>query len=548
MLADVFGGRVAWRRGRDPIGREVPEAGVAPPRPPVGGSRSGDDDDVHITTTVAVDVDEDRNDDESASGGDDDGVRRVRGSTGEAACDTAQLWIGDILVASVTHADDSWQMAGDLERDRGVIFQIAAASTACSKGGGGGRGAGVHYGQTVKGVDGSGGAFDVDAMAAETHAGLLALGRSGAEQSTLRLSLSRADVDAAAASGSGSPEAVTLAHPVRVFLSHLRLLSGGAEGNDARRAHTAGITDDQAARCAYILKVAAWGNSCTEVTLRDCVLVQYFAARPGLARTDLNVLFQAFAWREATGKEAECAAVSALAVQVAAELVEAAVRGVEQAHATCHGLGGEEMGTATEAATPYSDDVTNLVDRLLAAAGSKPGTETREEIERGTDIEPGMGTGDSEGGWREEAQRRTVAYAEVVRDRALRLLAAGAKVPTIEKAMRGSHARLTLNGSKKQPTDGSIAHAGAPLVLVTLVAPPDAGANGPHAKERNTRMCVGDVGALVGPYGCPQSVSGGNSGTGGSGEYCVADWWGFGVEAAVNWSDVELVPLLQARP
>jgi hypothetical protein len=78
--------------------------------------------------------------------------------------------------------------------------------------------------------------------------------------------------------------------------------------------------------------VAAWANSCAEITLRDCILVQYLAARPGCTRRDINVVFQAFAWREATGRDAESATVSALAVSAAAALAEAAVRRVEEAH------------------------------------------------------------------------------------------------------------------------------------------------------------------------------------------------------------------------
>ena len=144
------------------------------------------------------------------------------------------------------------------------------------------------------------------------------MGRSEIDN-TLRVPLVMADVDAAP--GSAGPEGVHLSRPVRVFLSHLRLLSrsreglreggetiaitGAASGGLAADADVAaagrvggeegvsntegagtvdeagvgivgeggggiggvgvggmgggvgGITDDQAARCAYILKVAA---------------------------------------------------------------------------------------------------------------------------------------------------------------------------------------------------------------------------------------------------------------------------------------------------
>jgi hypothetical protein len=136
-------------------------------------------------------------------------------------------------------------------------------------------------------------------------------------------------------------ESVTLAPAVRAFLSHLRHVGSQGAGADVSSTNGAGgggggavggITDDQAARCASILKVAAWANSCSEVTLRDCVLVQYLAARPGCTRLDINLVFQAFAWREATGKDAESAAVGSVAAVAAAELAEAAVQRVEQAH------------------------------------------------------------------------------------------------------------------------------------------------------------------------------------------------------------------------
>jgi hypothetical protein len=64
----------------------------------------------------------------------------------------------------------------------------------------------------------------------------------------------------------------------------------------------------------------------------------------------------------------------------------------------------------------------------------------------------------------------------------------------------------------------------APLVLVTLVAPPDPALVSPSTARR--RVQVGDVGAAV---------------IGRSGVRCAVEWWGAGCEASVHWSDVAVV-------
>ena len=88
----------------------------------------------------------------------------------------------------------------------------------------------------------------------------------------------------------------------------------------------------------------------------------------------------------------------------------------------------------------------------------------------------------------------------------------------------------------------------APLVLVSLVAPPASEADGPHAKGRNAGLRVGDVGAAVAmekSIGAGAGDATATSKTRGSGKYCVAEWWGGRTEASVNWSDVELVQPFQ---
>ena len=116
MLADAFGGAVVWHKGRDPIGRQVPEAGVA------GASADDDDDAEGILPAVRGEL---------VRGG--EGVSQQVGMSGndvrgglEAACDTAEVWVDDALVTSVTHAGDSWQLSGEVEQSRGVIFQLDA--------------------------------------------------------------------------------------------------------------------------------------------------------------------------------------------------------------------------------------------------------------------------------------------------------------------------------------------------------------------------------------------------------------------------------------
>ena len=309
------------------------------------------------------------------------------------------------------------------------------------------------------------------------------------------------------------------------------------------------MTDDQAARCAHILKVAAWANSYGEVTLRDCVLLQYLAARPGCSRRDINIVFQAVAWREGTGKDAEAPTVSPLAVTAATELAESAVLRAEEAHVSSSDddaafCGPGEGSVVAGVSTPFARELTNLVDRLLAKAGGSGGGGGEENSVSGESVS--------------EAQRRTDAYSAAVRERVLRRLEAGSKACAAERSwMMKPRSFLSRLASRRNPPAGGaeddqgvmVGDKGGlnapPLVLVTLIAPPTPDADGPHAKGRNARLRVGDVGAAMAPRRDKDDDGSGEAVIRGSGKHCVARWWGARTEASVHWSDVEVVQPFQ---
>ena len=162
-------------------------------------------------------------------------------------------------------------------------------------------------------------------------------------------------------------------------------------------------------------------------------------------------------------KDAESPTVSALAVTAAAELAEAAVRRAEEAHADAEFRAPGEGSLAAGVSTPFAEDVTNLVDRLLAgsAAEGEGGGEERRQMLATTATTTTTTTTTTEGG-----QRRADAYSEVVRDRVLRRLEAGVQVtgplhpltiPRIYISLASLRRRLSLDTvsshrSGSQPT------------------------------------------------------------------------------------------------
>ena len=492
VLAGVFeGGRVEW----SDEGRETRAEGSGEG----GGGEGGDD----RTGGSGIDGERERLANEAA-------VATSGGEDGEGSSPrTAHVWVGDTRVVSVTYADvDGRCGAGDLSRDLGVVFRLAEVEGSLGDGS----------------PSGGGGGVDAHAMAAQTHAELAALGRSETANGALSLSLQLGDVEAALQgekAGRDGPEDVLLSHATRVFLSHIRLMSAAAAAGRPGRA-SRGITDDQAAQCAHVLKVAVWAGSRAEVTLRDCVLLQYLIAKPGFDRKDANVAFQAFAWREATGRDAEGAAVSAVAVGAAAETAEAAVARVEEVGGKGNDcMTWDAVKSAAEGSlvggvsTPHCDDVTSLVDRILASADS-----------------PG------EDGASKPKSAKLNAYAQVVRDRTLGRLEAGALAEAAEH--QAALKMRSVWGARRHAAaaDGKSLGGVAPLVLVSLIAPSTAVVDSHSWEGVGVKpLQVGDVGVVVPPR------VGGSEGNGaeGSGTLCVADWWGGNVRAGVHWSDVELL-------
>ena len=162
MLAEAFNGSVKWHRGRDPVGRRVPAAAAA------------------VSSSAAA-----------AAGTGDDARRGSSRRRREAACDTAQVWLNESLVASITYADDSWRPTHDPERPTAgapVCFQLpstsrrAAHSPSCGAGDGVRRLVGrSHFSSVFSDLDldldldldpESDLYLDLDVVAAETRAGL----------------------------------------------------------------------------------------------------------------------------------------------------------------------------------------------------------------------------------------------------------------------------------------------------------------------------------------------------------------------------------------